>query len=248
MKKQFSSRPTAINSRSAQEGQALVEYSLILLLVAVVVIVIIGILGSQIGSVFSSVTSGLSAGGESGSITSGSGSTPTTTTASATTTTSSGGSGNSGGGGGSGTPAVTTPAGTTTPPTTTTPTTPAVTTTPPTTTAPTTPAGTTTPPTTTAPTTPAGAPAKVNNLQGSKQSFKVVLTWSSVAGATSYTIYRRQGTSGQWSPLTTVSPAAGSSQHYTDSSVRSNKTYQYYVVASNQHGNSPASNITTVNT
>jgi pilus assembly protein Flp/PilA len=43
-----------------EEGQGLVEYALILFLVAVVVIAILILLGPQIGSVFSSVTKGLS--------------------------------------------------------------------------------------------------------------------------------------------------------------------------------------------
>lgn len=47
-----------------QEGQGLVEYALILFLVAVVVIAILILLGPQIGSVFSAVTKGL-IGGES---------------------------------------------------------------------------------------------------------------------------------------------------------------------------------------
>jgi pilus assembly protein Flp/PilA len=42
-----------------EEGQGLVEYALILVLVAVVVIAILALLGPQIGSVFSSITSGL---------------------------------------------------------------------------------------------------------------------------------------------------------------------------------------------
>ena len=42
-----------------EEGQGMVEYALILVLVAVVVITILAILGGQIGSVFSRVTSGL---------------------------------------------------------------------------------------------------------------------------------------------------------------------------------------------
>lgn len=41
------------------EGQGLVEYALILVLVALVVIAILTILGPQIGNIFSRVTSGL---------------------------------------------------------------------------------------------------------------------------------------------------------------------------------------------
>ncbi len=43
-----------------KEGQGLVEYALILLLVATVVIAILILLGPQIGSVFSAVTKGFS--------------------------------------------------------------------------------------------------------------------------------------------------------------------------------------------
>ena len=42
------------------EGQGLVEYALILFLIAVVVIAILIVLGPQIGAVFSQVTAGLS--------------------------------------------------------------------------------------------------------------------------------------------------------------------------------------------
>ena len=47
-------------SNDEKEGQGLVEYALILFLVAVVVIAILILLGPQIGSVFSAVTKGLS--------------------------------------------------------------------------------------------------------------------------------------------------------------------------------------------
>ncbi len=43
-----------------KEGQGLVEYALILFLVAVVVIAILILLGPQIGGVFSSVKTGIS--------------------------------------------------------------------------------------------------------------------------------------------------------------------------------------------
>ncbi len=42
-----------------EEGQGLVEYALVLVLVAVVVIAILAVLGPQIGNVFSQITSGL---------------------------------------------------------------------------------------------------------------------------------------------------------------------------------------------
>lgn len=44
-----------------EEGQGLVEYALILVLVAVVVIAILTLLGPQIGNVFSEITNGLQA-------------------------------------------------------------------------------------------------------------------------------------------------------------------------------------------
>lgn len=46
--------------RNEEEGQGLVEYALILVLVAIVVIAILAILGPQIGNIFSRVTNGLS--------------------------------------------------------------------------------------------------------------------------------------------------------------------------------------------
>ena len=43
-----------------QKGQGLVEYALVLVLVAVVIIAILTLLGPQIGNVFSQITCGLS--------------------------------------------------------------------------------------------------------------------------------------------------------------------------------------------
>lgn len=45
-----------------EEGQGLVEYALILVLVALIVIAILMVLGPQIGNVFSRITNGLAAG------------------------------------------------------------------------------------------------------------------------------------------------------------------------------------------
>ncbi|MGB3905769.1 MAG: Flp family type IVb pilin [Anaerolineae bacterium] len=42
-----------------EEGQGMVEYALILVLVAIVVIAILFLLGPQIGNIFSRITSGL---------------------------------------------------------------------------------------------------------------------------------------------------------------------------------------------
>lgn len=48
------------SSDEEEQGQGLVEYALILFLVAVAVIAILTLLGPQIGSVFSAITAGLS--------------------------------------------------------------------------------------------------------------------------------------------------------------------------------------------
>lgn len=45
--------------KDEEEGQGLVEYALILVLVAIVVIAILAIVGPQIGNIFSKVTNGL---------------------------------------------------------------------------------------------------------------------------------------------------------------------------------------------
>lgn len=46
-----------------EDGQGLVEYALILVLVSITVIAILGLLGDQVGAVFSSVTGTLANGG-----------------------------------------------------------------------------------------------------------------------------------------------------------------------------------------
>ena len=43
-----------------EEGQGLMEYALVLMLIAVVVIAILVVLGPKVGSIFSSVTKGFS--------------------------------------------------------------------------------------------------------------------------------------------------------------------------------------------
>ncbi len=42
-----------------EEGQGLVEYALILVLIAIVVIVVLGLLGEQISGIFEEITDGL---------------------------------------------------------------------------------------------------------------------------------------------------------------------------------------------
>ncbi len=44
---------------SHEEGQGLVEYALVLVLVAIVVIAILALLGPQIANIFSQITNGL---------------------------------------------------------------------------------------------------------------------------------------------------------------------------------------------
>ena len=46
---------------SDEEGQGLVEYALILILIAMVVIVIMSVLGNQVNNTFSNISNGLSA-------------------------------------------------------------------------------------------------------------------------------------------------------------------------------------------
>jgi pilus assembly protein Flp/PilA len=45
--------------QKSQKGQGLVEYALIIALVAIVVIAILVIMGPQIGDIFSNITNGL---------------------------------------------------------------------------------------------------------------------------------------------------------------------------------------------
>ncbi|HLV98454.1 MAG TPA: hypothetical protein VKT82_07220 [Ktedonobacterales bacterium] len=47
------------NRREAERGQGLVEYALIIALVAIVVIAILVLMGPQIGQIFSTITNGL---------------------------------------------------------------------------------------------------------------------------------------------------------------------------------------------
>jgi pilus assembly protein Flp/PilA len=49
------------NRRDDERGQGLVEYGLILVLIAIVVIVVVGVVGQQTNNVFSNVSNGLNA-------------------------------------------------------------------------------------------------------------------------------------------------------------------------------------------
>jgi pilus assembly protein Flp/PilA len=46
--------------RDNERGQGLVEYGLIVILIAIVVIVVVGVVGHQVNNVFSNVSNGLS--------------------------------------------------------------------------------------------------------------------------------------------------------------------------------------------
>jgi Flp pilus assembly pilin Flp len=52
--------PTGLR-RDSERGQGLVEYGLILILIAIFVIVVVGVVGHQTNNVFSNVSNGLSA-------------------------------------------------------------------------------------------------------------------------------------------------------------------------------------------
>lgn len=50
---------TLFSRKKTQRGQGLVEYALIIALVAIIVIAILIVLGPQIGQIFSTITAGL---------------------------------------------------------------------------------------------------------------------------------------------------------------------------------------------
>lgn len=50
----------ARTARSNDDGQGMVEYALILVLIAIVVIVVLQVVGKQVNNVFSNVSNGLS--------------------------------------------------------------------------------------------------------------------------------------------------------------------------------------------
>jgi pilus assembly protein Flp/PilA len=53
----------AVSLMKSEKGQTLVEYGLILALVAIVVLAVLGIMGNQINNIFSKVTGSLSTAG-----------------------------------------------------------------------------------------------------------------------------------------------------------------------------------------
>ncbi len=77
-------------------------------------------------------------------------------------------------------------------------------------------------------------PSIPTNLTASaKSSSQIVLSWSAVSGATSYSIYRSTSSSGTYSLLTTVTSTA-----YTNSGLAANTAYYYKIRAVNSAGSS----------
>ena len=94
-------------------------------------------------------------------------------------------------------------------------------------------------PTSTPTPTPCSLPG-APSLNGSRSGSNVNLSWSAVAGATSYQVYKSTSAGGSFSLFTTV---AGTSASDT---IPNNRTYRYYVVAVNACGTGPQSNIVTI--
>jgi pilus assembly protein Flp/PilA len=59
MLKNLFERVQALRARRSEKGQGMVEYALILVLIAVVVIVILGVLGGKVSTTFSTVSNAL---------------------------------------------------------------------------------------------------------------------------------------------------------------------------------------------
>jgi len=87
----------------------------------------------------------------------------------------------------------------------------------------------------TAPTAPTGVSATDGTY-----AYKVRVTWSSVSGATSYTVYRATSSGGTKSTIGSIS-----STTYDDTSASVGTTYFYWVKASNSYGTSDYSSYNT---
>ena len=88
-------------------------------------------------------------------------------------------------------------------------------------------------------------PGKVENLIVEQNSYKSVnLTWDTVAGATSYDVYRKiYKSDAKFKKIKTVSENS-----YSNDGLVTGKEYSYYVVAKNSVGVSPNSNIVAIKT
>ena len=87
----------------------------------------------------------------------------------------------------------------------------------------------------TAPTAPTGVSATDGTY-----AYKVRVTWSSVSGATSYTVYRATSSGGTKSTIGSISNTT-----YDDTSASVGTTYYYWVKASNSYGTSDYSSYNT---
>lgn len=90
------------------------------------------------------------------------------------------------------------------------------------------------PPSARARATPQPAPAAPKGLEGSAGENRVLLTWASSAGATSYAIKRSTSANGPYAEIASIVPTT-----FTDRSVETGTTYYYKVSAVNAGGSSP---------
>jgi cellulose 1,4-beta-cellobiosidase len=94
-------------------------------------------------------------------------------------------------------------------------------------------------------TTTATAPAAPTNLTAkATSSSKIALSWTGVAGATSYLVMRSLDGK-NWTEVGTTASGATS---FTDSGLASSTTYYHCIIAVDSGGNSPASNIASATT
>lgn len=90
------------------------------------------------------------------------------------------------------------------------------------------------------------APAKARDLQAQFVNNKVRLTWTDAAyNENSYEVYRSENPAG---PFTLLGPSGNSAnlQQYDDGTILGNRTYYYYVRATNSVGSSPNSDIASI--
>ena len=85
-----------------------------------------------------------------------------------------------------------------------------------------------------------GSPLSAPSLTAVAGTGQVVLTWSAVPGATTYTLYRNAAGTGF------ITYKTGLGTTYTDTGVTNGLTYQYYVAAVNVHDQGYGSNTATV--
>lgn len=84
-------------------------------------------------------------------------------------------------------------------------------------------------------------PLAKTTLKAEADDTKAVLNWDAIEGAESYEVYRSLGSTGKKELIATVKDAA-----YTDSSVKAEEPYYYYVVAKNADNYSNPSDIVQV--